>query len=269
MIPSCRDPALTMLKSKGYNVVQLPKSDLRPTQMLARKGKTLQRIGELSTVFSPDPAAPLPTISPDNPGTNISGTQSADIDVGLGLKILGGLISSLGGSALGLSFGYSRARTVQFEFSETLESNCQPAQLDIFLAGATINPFARAVSDMLESDDIFVITSTIKASKINVVAKDQNKSSISVDVPVIQQAIGGNVDVKASGEGSVMVTYAGTVPLVFGFQAVRLIFDDGRYRTMKLVDAGAVSLESMALSHAEERQDFVFLSEDRMISGDL
>ena len=269
MIPSCKDPALTMLKAKGYNVVQLPKSDLRPTQLLSRNGKRLQRIGELSSVFSPDPAAPPPTISPENPGTSISGTQSADIDIGLGLKILGGLISSLGGSALGLSFGYSRARTIQFEFSDTLESNCQPAQLDAFLSGATINPFARAVVDMLDADDIFVITSTIKASKINVVAKDKGKSNISVDVPVLQQAIGAKVDVKASGEGDVMVTYQGTVPLVFGFQAIRLIFEDGRYRTMKLVDAGAVSLESMALSNPEEGEKYVFLSEDRLISGDL
>jgi hypothetical protein len=40
------------------------------------------------------------------------------------------------------------------------------------------------------------------------------------------------------------VTYEGAVPLVFGFQAIQLIFDDGVYRTMRQVDAGDVVTEA-------------------------
>ena len=125
MIPICKDPALTMLKSKGYNVVRLPKADLLPPQLLVRKSKSLQRLGDLTSVFLADPQVAPPPISADNPGPSIAGTKSANLDIGVGLNILSGLISSLGGSTLGLSVAYSRARSVQFEFSETRENNAK------------------------------------------------------------------------------------------------------------------------------------------------
>lgn len=264
MIPNCKDPALTMLRSKGYNVVRLPKADIKPTQLLVRRGSRLQRLGELTSVFSPDPGAPVPAINADNPSTGISGSQSADLDIGVGLNILGGLISALGGSALALNASYSRARSIQFEFAETLESNAEMALLDMFLAGATLSPFAHAVAQMLDSDDVFVITSTLKSRKINVAAKDNGKASIGIDVPVIQGAIGGNVKVAAGGEANSVVSYEGQVPLIFGFQAVRLIFDNGRYRTMKLVDAGDIALESRPLTVTGD--PYVYLIEERMLS---
>lgn len=246
ILPGCSDPALKALKDKGYNVVQLPKADLLPTQLLVRNGKRLQRLGDLTSVFNPDPQAPVPPISADKGGPNISGTSSADLDVGVGLNILGGLISALGGSTLGLTMGYQRARSVQFEYVDTIENHAQVSAIDAFLAGATINPFARAVAQMLEADNVYVITSTLKAKKLNVSAKDSSKASLAVDVPVIQNAIGGNVKLTSSGAGSTIVTYEGAVPLVFGIQAVRLIFENGKYRSMKLVDSGKVSLEAAA-----------------------
>lgn len=265
MIPVCQDPALTMLKAKGYNVVRLPKADLRPTQLLVRNGRSLQRLGDLGSVFVADPHAPVPSISPDNPGPSVAGNKSADLDIGVGLNILGGLIASLGGSTLGLSAAYSSARSVQFEFAETYENNAQMALLDQFLGGAHVNPFARAVARMLEADDVFVITSTLKSAKINVSAKGADKTEVKIDVPVIQQAVGGNLKVTGSSSSDATLTYTGTIPLIFGFQAVRLIFDNGHYQTMKLADAGSITLES-TISHDG---GYVWLSQPGLIPGDL
>lgn len=269
MIPSCKDPALTMLKDKGYNVVRLPKADLLPGQLLVRKGRRLQRLGDLTSVFVPGPDVPPPHVSPDNPGPNISGTKSAELDIGVGLNILSGLISALGGSTLALNVAYARARSVQFEFAETRENNAQMALLDQFLAAAQVSPYARAVTQMLEADDVFVITSTLKSSKINVSAKASDKSELKIDVPVLQQAIGGNMKVTGGGASASALTYEGQVPLVFGFQAVRLIFDKGRYRTMKLADAGGITLEAVGLEKAAQADDYVLLSEDRMVAEEL
>jgi hypothetical protein len=267
MIPICNDPALTYLKSKGYNVVQLPKADLLPTQLLVRTGSKLHRLGGLTTAFVADPAAAPPPINANNPGPSVAGQKSANLDIGIGLNILGGLISSLGGSTLGLSAAYSRARSVQFEFTDTLEDNCEMTLLDEFLAGAHVNPLAHAVAQMLEADDVFVITSTLKSSKINVKAQDSNKTDLKVDVPVIQQAVGGNLTVSAAGAQNAAITYEGKVPLVFGFQAVRLIFDAGKYKTMQVAKTGSVSLESVGLS--QDKKKYVWLSANRMIAGDL
>lgn len=261
ILPNCKDPSLSVLKSKGYNVVQLPRVDLLPTQLLVAKGNKLQRLGELLSVFVADPdGPPVPTIKPDRPGPNISGTKSADLDAGFGLNLLGGLISALGGSTLALNTAYSRARTVQFEFAATIENSAELALIDQFLAGSRINPFARAVAEMLEADKVYVVTSTLKANTINVTAKDASKQSIGLDLPVIQNAIGGNLKVTGNAADDSVVSFQGAVPLVFGFQAVQLVFDHGRYRTFKLVDAGKVTAEAVAPPEQP-------LDADRMLSA--
>jgi hypothetical protein len=249
MFSNCKDPALTILKDQGYNVVQFPKADLRPTQLLSRKGNKLQRIGELTTTFIPGATA-LPSISDDQPGPNISGTKSANIDINVGLSILSGLISALGASTLGLSGSYTQARKIQFEFDTCIENHTEISALDAFLAGASVNPLARAVTDMLNDDDIFVVTSTIRSAKINTIATDSNNAAISLDVPVVQNTVGANVKVTASGAASATVAYQGSVPLAFGYQAVQLIFADGAYRTMRLSDAGSTALEAVQVSSA-------------------
>ncbi len=251
ILPGCKDPALKALKSKGYNVVRLPRVDLVPTQLLAANGKSLQRLGAMTSVFDASPQVALPTISPDQPGPNISGTKSSDIQLGVGLNILGGLISALGGSTLGLSLGYSRARTIQFEYADTLANSVEPALIDQFVAASSINAFARASSELLAADQVYVVTATLKSRKINVTAKDANKKNVGIDLPVIQNAVGANLKVTASGSENSVVTYEAAVPLVFAFQAIRLVFDGGHYRTFRLIDAGSVAAEAVAVGGGE------------------
>lgn len=247
IIPNCKDPALTALKSIGYNVVQLPRVDLRPTQLLVANGKKLQRLGEITSIFVQNAdAPPAPAMAADRPGPGITISKSAALDAGVGLNILGGLISALGGSTLGLNLAYAKAKKIEMEYTGTLENSAELAIIDQFLAGASINQFSKAAKEMLEKDRVYVVTSTLKAATLNVTATDQNKSAIGIDVPVLSNAVGGNLKVSSSGEGSTKVTFKGNVPLVFAFQAVQLIFDDGVYRTMKLVEGGGVIAESAA-----------------------
>ena len=155
ILPNCKDPILTALKSKGYNIVQLPRVDLIPTQLLVANNRKLQRLGEITSVFVQNPGAPaVPQIRPDQPGPNIAVTKSADLDLGVGLSILGGLISALGGATLGLNLAYSKARRIQMEYSATLENSAELAMIDQFLAGASVNPYSRAAMEMLDKDKV-------------------------------------------------------------------------------------------------------------------
>lgn len=247
ILPGCKDPALIALKNIGYNVVQLARVDMMPTQLLVSSNKRLKRLGDMSSLFSPgDGAPPIPLISPDRQGPNIAITKSAALDIGVGLNILGGLISALGGSTLGLSLAYSKASKIELEYSGTKENAAQLTAIDQFLAGAKVNAFAQAARDMLEADMVYVVTSTLKASKLSATATDSHNNAIGVDVPVLQSAVGGNLKIGTSGAGNTKIEFAGDIPLVFAFQAVRLIFDHGKYRTMKLIDGGSVTAEAVA-----------------------
>lgn len=247
ILPNCKDPTLKALKSIGYNVVLLPRVDLRPTQLLVANDKRLSRLGEMATVFVQRPGAPpLPAIGPDRPGPNIAITKTAALDATVGLNILGGLISALGGSTLGLNLAFAKAAKIQMEYSGTKENAAEPAAIDQFLAGAGLNPFSKAAKDMLEADLVYVVTSTLKANKVNVTATDANKHAIGIDVPVLANAVGGSMKVTASSSTATTVTFEGEVPLAFAFQAIRLFFEDGAYRTFKPTAGGGLVAESVA-----------------------
>ena len=47
--------------------------------------------------------------------------------------------------------------------------------------------------------------------------------------------VGGNVKVGASSATASKVTFEGSLPLVFGFQAARLVYDKGRYQRFELL----------------------------------
>ena len=269
ILPNCKDPAVTALKSRGYGVVALPRVNLRPTQLLVADGKKLTRLGELHTVFPPVSGGQgIPVTSGDQPGPNINGTSSNNVDAGIGLNILGGLISALGGSTLGINLAYKRARWVQFEYTDVIENSCDPALIDIFLAATPINPLSLGATKLINKDKAFVVTSTLKSRKIKVIAKDDQNNSIGIDLPVVQQAIGANIKAGSVTGSNTVVEYEAAIPLVFGFQAIQLDFDNGAYKAYKPVNNPGYSAETVVVGQAAPNPDApVFASVDLMLGG--
>ena len=235
----CSDPFLNSLKSFGYSVVRLPKTNIRPLQVLTKRGKDLERLGEITTLLVQGPAATLPTVKENQQAANISGQRTGDLSFGVGLSILGSVIGAMGGSKLGLDAQYKQAKTVVFEFTDVLEDSVEVLKLDQYLAGADIHPMSRYAAELLEVDEIYVTTATLKTKKLSVGAKQSNGDSLQVDVPVIQQVVGGNVKVSAGTQATSKVTYEGNMPLVFGFQAVRLFYDRSQYTRIEPLKPGA------------------------------
>lgn len=234
----CNDPLITYLKAFGYSTIRLPKADFRPLQLLSRTSKDFDRVGDVATVFVSGSNKPLPPISENTQAANISGQRSSDLSIGVGLSILGSILGAMGGSKLGLDVAYKEAKTAAFEFQDVLEDRIDVAKLDQFLADADIDPFSRHLAQLLEAEAVFVTTATIKSIKFTVEAKKSDGVALEVDVPAIQQIVGASV--KVSGQGTVKskVTYEGVVPLVFGFQAIQLFYDQGQYTRFEPLRAG-------------------------------
>lgn len=242
----CNDPFITYLKAFGYTTIRLPKADFRPLQLLVLQGKDLDRLGDLATVLVTGSNIPLPPISENSQAANISGQRTSDLSIGLGLSILGSILGAMGGSKLSLDVAYKQAKSAVFEFQDVLEDRIEVTKLDQFLADADVNPFSRHVADLLESDALYVTTATIKSTKFTVQAKQSDGTALQVSVPVIQQIVGGNVKVSGESEVTSKVTYEGTIPLVFGFQAVQLFYDQGQYTRFEPLPPGNVAARGLA-----------------------
>ena len=245
---TCKDQSLTFLNGFGYNVVRAPKVDIQPLQLLIREKGIMKNLGELASLLNVGDLAPLPGIKRDKQMANISGSRTSDLSAGVGISILGNIIGAMGGSKLGLEAKYAQAKTISFEFADVLEDSLEIVMLDQFLAGADVNPLSRFVANLLEADDIFVITAVIKSQSISVLSKKKNDTAVVVSVPEIKEIVGGNVDVSTKSGSESTITFSGKVPLVFGFQAIQLTYEDGQYKTFKHLKpgGGAVSFSAAA-----------------------
>jgi hypothetical protein len=240
----CRDPIITYLRVFGYSTVRLPKADIRPLQLLAQSGRSLDRLGEVSTVFIPGQVA-VPPIASGAPTADINGRRTGDMKIGIGLSILGSVLGAMGGSTLGLDAEYRQAKTAAFEFGGVTEDTIEIAKLDQYLAAAEISPFSRHVSTLLEADELYVTSATIKSKKFSVETKNSRGQSVAVSIPEIQGVVGAEVSVSGQSETTSKVTYEGNVPLVFGFQAIRLFYEEGRYTAFEPLAPAKTALRAL------------------------
>lgn len=240
----CKDPFLAVLKKFGYNVVRLPRTDLPPLALLGGRGSELDRIGELTTVLT---GADAPPVRKDVASLSISGEQSrtSDLNLKLGMSLLGNVIAAMGGSRLGLETQYQAADAVSFEFVDVLEDSVEVAKLDQFLTRATVHPDSRHVARMLDRGEIYVITSVVKSRKLVVRAKSSKGGVVALDIPAVSQLVGGNLKVSAAAGQQAALQYEGAVPLVFGFQAIRLRFKEGKYEAFERLKPGAAAARSL------------------------
>jgi hypothetical protein len=226
------DQSITFLKDHGYSVFRVPRSTTSPLQTLLRAGKKdLDRLGELGTI-SIAGANPLPLISRDNLApVEISGKESSSTKIEVGLNILGGLIKALGGNTLGISAGFTRAKTLTFKYEDVLEDNVAVDRLDQYLTTCSFRTDGSTVVDALIDDAVFVITSTLKTKKFSINAKGDSGTTVGLEVPVLNGMASGSLKVDATRATEGTVTFENpTTPVVFGFQAIQIFTDelDGR-----------------------------------------
>jgi hypothetical protein len=226
----CSDNTLDYLKRYGFNVIRFPRPDVRPLQIFAAERGQLLWMGELSTVFAPGPDVNLPPITASSGGLKISGRQTNEIDAHLGLSVLGSIIGAMGGSNIGLDTFYKQAQTIVFQFEDVREQRVAPAEVDQYLANAELSAHSRTIGQLLDADDIYVTTAVLQATSLTVAVTKSRSGGVALELPVIQELVGGNVDVSIATKDESALTYTGRVPLGFGFQAIRLSYEAGRYQ---------------------------------------
>jgi hypothetical protein len=238
----CNDPFITYLKQTGYNVIRLPRQDFPPLQLLAGDRKELTSLGALATVIS---GPSLPPLRQNAPAAPISGQQTGKLSLGVGLTLLGSIVEALGGSKIGLDAQYKSAKSVTFEFTDVLMDSIEIAALDQYLAAADVNPNSRHVGALLEADEVYVVTTTIKSNTITVRTGGERDIEVGLKLPEIQKVVGGELKVSAANNSASSITYKGNTPLVFGFQAIKLAYRDGHYTAFELVDAGDIAARDL------------------------
>src|SRR5258708_1629360 len=133
-----------------------------------KQGRDLDRIGELTTLLQAGSTISLPQVIENASAANISGQRTGDLKIGMGLFLLSSILSAMSGSSSDLEIKYRQARTITFEFHDVLEDRIELAKLDQYLADADVNPFSRYFATLLEADQLYITTATIKSHRFTV-----------------------------------------------------------------------------------------------------
>jgi hypothetical protein len=233
-----------MLKDFSYNVIRLPRTNVRPLQILEKRGSDLVALGEITDLFQAGSVG-APVVGPDEQAGFINGKRTRDLDLNVGLTLLGGIIGAMTGAQAKVSAAYKKASALAFEFDDVMVNQVNQIAVNKFLAGAKVDAAAGSgLIKALNEDRLYVITSTIKSKKFTTEAVQSSGTAVGVDVPVIKAAVGGSVGIKVGGANNSKVTYSGGTPLVFGFQAARMEFESDAFLGLKQInpEEGALRL---------------------------
>lgn len=253
------DQSITFLRSYGYSVFRFPRASAQPLELMHRDGKDLTRLGMVpDLVVAGEIAAPIPR-NDASPGIDIEGKETSKVNVAIGLSILGSFISALGGAKLGLDVAFNKARTVTFQYTSVMEDVVDVLAVEKFVKAGRISPhIPSGTLEKLLDDEVYVVTSVLKTKKIVVSAQGENGAEVKVDVPIIQQAIGGSVKVDTAAGTESKVAFDGAVPVAFAFQAVQLVFDDsGQFLTTQQLGAGDAAARALPGPGAARRPVFL------------
>jgi hypothetical protein len=241
------DQSIAFLRGYGFSVFRFPRASAQPLELMHREGKDLTRLGLLPDLVTAGEVTSPGVRREGSPGIDIEGKETSKVNVAIGLSILGSFIGALGGGKLGLEGAFNKARTVTFEYAGVMEDAVDVLALEKYVKAGRVSPLIPSGTlEKLLDDEVYVVTSVLKTKKIVVTAQGEAGATVTVDVPVIQQAVGGNLKVDAASTRESRVAFEGTVPVAFAFQAVQLVFDDsGEFLTTQQLPSGDAAARSL------------------------
>jgi hypothetical protein len=122
-------------------------------------------------------------------------------------------------------------------FTDSIE----PAAREKFLARADVDPRSVNARRLLDEDKVYVVTRTLKAKRFLLQGQKDNQRGVEVNVPAIGDIVGGEVKVAAAGQSKSKVSFDGGDRLVFGLQAVRLIYEGTRFVAYRSLPPGSAA----------------------------
>lgn len=234
----CSDPSLVFLKNIGYNVIRLPREGIEPLTVIGWSKESAQILGKLPDLVTGTPGSlPQPTTGV---ATNINGQRSSSLKIGVGLSILNGMIAGLGGGTLGASVNFTNAKKVTFLYENVTATTVDAIPVGRYLRDGDIdqtNPVS--LPFLTGSGKLLVLVDVLKSNKIKVQFESSNGVAASLDVPVIQGAVGGKVAVDSQQETSGILSFDGDKMLSFGFKCFQVVLDDGELRMVSVGAGGA------------------------------
>ncbi|TDW97632.1 gasdermin [Dinghuibacter silviterrae] len=227
------------LEEYGYNIVALPKEDIKPLTLLCQDGVSVISLdSSISTLFTSDEKAP-PSVLHNTITGDIVGSTAASFDSTTGVSLLSWLLDKLKVGKLEGKVDIDSNKVLTFKYQEVREDKIKLGELDGYLTeAAPVKNKFRTYEDKLRKSALFVINSVLKSNSFTVTIED--KSGAAVDVAATIKGIADiSQNIKVASKNSISVTSPGETFLVFAFKAQHIFFDRPGFWATFFGDPGA------------------------------
>jgi hypothetical protein len=208
--------------------------------ILTRDGGALRRFGLLSDVLAARHSLPTDAVRRAETTANATGTFTKSVRAGISLGIVNAILAALGGKT-GVDLSATGARSVEYAYTDVTADVVNLASLDRWLSGADLLPGGPRAADLLVAERLYLAVSSLKAAAVTSRFRDEKGMDLQVDVPAVQQLVGGSVTVSGSSVRTNVLTFRGSVPLTIAAKVAQLKADErGFWVNEEPVSAGEI-----------------------------
>lgn len=215
----------SFLPDRDYLPMAMPTAGFGVLWVLTRNAGVLRRFGILSDVLVAQNGLPADAVRRDEITANTAGTTSKSTKAGLSLGIVNAILTAFGAKAE-LDLSATGARSVEYAYTDVTADVVNVARLDAWLATADLAPGGGRVADLLVAERLYLVTASLKAAGVTSKMRDAKGAALKVDVPVVQQLVGGGVTVSGSSARTSELTFHGSVALTIAAKVAQLKVDE-------------------------------------------
>jgi len=225
-----------ILQEFGFNLVALPKPDIYPLQILAKKDKeTVFKLGNINDLFTQGDEIPPPTIENDKTIPNLlKGTYLVNLELKSKVSLLNFWKSRFNGANFNaqitdndkIIFSYSNGKVSEISSLLNLNAYINDAKIN----DKKISTF----KDQLENDEIYIITGILKSNDFQVELVDNSNFKTNIEVSDTKKVVEVSSEINRQKESNNIISHKSeTDYLIVGFQAVKLIYNKPFWSTKK------------------------------------
>lgn len=215
----------SFLPDRDFLPMAMPTAGFDVLWILTRSGGALRRFGILSDVLVARDLLAADAVRRDEITANAAGTASKSAKAGLSLGIVNTILTALGGNA-GLDLSTTGAHSVEYAYTDVAADIVNLARLDAWLSSADLALGAGRVADLLVAERLYLVVATLKAAGVTSKMRDAKGIDLKLDVPTVQQLVGGGITVSGSSTQTNALTFRGSVPLTIAAKVAQLRVDE-------------------------------------------
>ena len=240
------------LEKLKYNLVLLPRPDIKPLQLLVlREDHTLEIIGEVKSIFRHKKGKKIINISQSEmPDLAFELSKNNEVGAKTNLTFWSKIVGLFRGNVKGsISANYEGADKYTFDFKKIKKEAVYETEIIGFIKNSELNTDYEYLKKKLLASQLYVIVRTIKAKSMLIENSKEKSTDLSAKLEHsthISSEIGHGHAIKASlgfstnKEQREQIDGSDGIDRVFGFQAIRLIYENN-----ELIDAGSADQKPM------------------------